>query len=286
MTSGAQSVNRLSPLWVTGMAFVLYALGSVSVSSGDWLWASAMLWGMVGCFVLGCVLPANRVWFVAAVAGVILIGVQFFYPLGPNYFGSALAVTLAGAIAYRIWWYIPFALGGLVYSQSRGALLAAGVACLIGLWRWDRFWAMTLGLIAVLLIISQKPDGAVSLASRLGIWQDTINHLTPLGHGYGSFQTLYASFPIRTNMPLQLAPHTYNDFLELISDLGIGAVFLWTFIILAWERTNYQAKFILVTFFMLSLTHFPLYVPVLCNLFAFTLGDLTSQRKSQWHDGN
>lgn len=282
---GALVINRLSPLTVLGTMFVAYAAASISWSAGDKALAGATLAAWVLCFAGGRVIDAKPIWFACMALTGPMIFLWDWFELNPNYLAAAIAVTLASAIAYRVWLYLPLGIFGLIFCQSRGALLAAGVAMLIGLWCWSRFWALISVLAAILVIASQKPDGLISFTTRLGIWQDTINHYILWGHGLGSFQAFYTALPVHTNM-IQIAPHAYNDYFELISDLGIGAIIPITFLIIAWEFPNPPAKLILLTFFVLSLTHFPLWIPIVGNLFAFTLGDLTSQRKSQWHDGN
>lgn len=273
--------SRLSPLSALGIGFVAYATASTVWGSGDKAYALAYLWLLILAFFAGRILDADKIWMVVAGFSSLMFGFSLtVIPLNPNYVGAFLAISLAGAIAYRLWYFFPVLGFGLWWCQSRGALLAAAVACLIGLWRWDRFYAICTALIAVLLIVSQKSDGTLSLFSRLGVWQDTINHLTIFGHGWGSFQSTYASWPVHLNMGAQFAPHAYNDYLELISDLGIGAILPVMFVIVAWEYHNPAAKLILITTLALSLTHFPLWIPLVGHMFAYTLGDLTSQERN------
>lgn len=280
MSMGTLTISRLSPHSILGIGFVAYASASLVWGKGDKAYALTYLVFMVSAYLLGQITRSDRTWIGVCVLSIAIFAIQPWFIVNPNVLGCFLAISVAGAIAYRLWYFLPFLFAGLWWGQSRGALFATGVVCFVGLWRWSRFWALILPLAAILLILTQKPESIMPIASRLGVWQDTINHLIPFGHGWGSFQAHYAAFPVRTNMTLELAPHAYNDYLELISDLGIGALFLFLLVIIAWERDNPAAKLILLTFFALSLTYFPLWIPIVGHLFAYALGDLTSQERN------
>jgi hypothetical protein len=92
----------------------------------------------------------------------------------------------------------------------------------------------------------------VSLGERLLIWQTTISDLTPFGHGIGSFFATY--------------PHwetAHNDALQLVSELGIGAIpFLAIFAIglyRGWPQTAERAA--LVALMVEGVVSFPLHMP-------------------------
>jgi hypothetical protein len=287
---GAVIINRLGPQLLCGVIFVTYAAASIIWTSGDKSLASLWLMTLVGAFIFGYRSRSIRgVWFGATILFLtITFAGQFIgAEINPNYIGISLACALAAMIAYEYWLTLPILLFEIWLTQSRTALLGAGVACLIGLWQRSRFWAMVLALLAILFILHQKSDGALSLWSRLGIWQDTINNFTPFGHGFGSFFAEYSTWAVRRNMTLQLAPHAYNDIAELIFELGVGVVALWALIFLAWENHNPQAKLICGVFFIMGLTHFPLFIPLIAHLFAMTLGHLsTSTTNTQKNRSN
>jgi len=196
--------------------------------------------------------------------------------------GCVMAMCFTAALAYRIWWFLPIGAFGLLYSGSRGSMVAAGVACMVALWRDYRATAMCLALLSCLVALIVRDDAGASFLSRLGVWQDTLNHLTPLGHGFGSFAAEYASWTKHTAPAGQLVPHAYNDFLELIFDLGIGAALLWICIAFAWERNEPADKLICITFFTLGLGFFALWT--VGPFFAMALGHLAKGTKS-WHVG-
>lgn len=285
---GAAAINRLGPQLLCGIIFVIYSAASILWSSGDQLPATLWLVSFTIAFAIGYWTRfVDRIWLgvIILVIIVTLYNQSSELNINPNYLGISLAVALAGAIAYNHRWAAPILLLEIWVTQSRTALMGAGIACLIGLWKWSRFVAMALSLLALLFILHQKSDGVLSLWSRLGIWQDTVNHFTIFGHGFGSFFTEYTTWPIRRNMTLQLAPHVYNDFLEFIFELGIGSIALWMLILSAWENHNPRDKLICLTFFAMTLSHFPLHIPLVAHLFAMTLGHLSNQcYERKYHD--
>ena len=121
------------------------------------------------------------------------------------------------------------------------------------------------------------------MAQRLGIWQDTINHLTFFGSGWGSFQSAYEGFAVKTNMTLLIAPHAYNDALELMFDLGIGSILAWWLVALSWEGRNWPDRLVCLTFFVCGLTYFPLWI--VGPFFTLTLGHLSQTKDQKWHAG-
>ncbi len=198
-----------------------------------------------------------------------------------NVLGCASALVLAGVLAFRLWFFTPFALFGLWFSGSLTGLTAAGFAVGIWLWRQDRFWAFTYGLFSIAMFLALRSGHDASFLHRLGIWHDTIQHLTPFGAGLGAFQSDYASWSLHVNMyglddlrDLGRAQHVYNDFLELTYSLGIGSVLLWFFIGLHLEAPDPANRLIFFTFAVCGLSFFPAFLPGLGHIAALTLGRL------------
>lgn len=269
-----------------GVAFICYAAASITWSQGNQLYASILLISLVTAFLLGAILKSiERVWFWFCVLLTLnlIVGLIEWYGFdfpgyglagNPNYFGCALVLGLAAAVIYRILWFIPIAVGGLLFCQSRAAFFAAGVIGILSLWRSYRGIAIISMLLAILAIVTIRTDNLRSFEARMGIWQDTINHLTILGSGFGSFSDIYASWEFRRSPMLILAPHAYNDFLELIFELGIGAIFLWVFVIHTVSESRSNTKLIIYTYTAMALSFFPLWITPIGSLVALTLGHL------------
>jgi hypothetical protein len=274
----------------TGGAFLAYASVSLVWSPTEPLFPVARLALLAGAFAIGMRMRDLQqfwMWVNIALAANLALALIEYHLFGfdkagyglagnPNYFGCALALGLAAAIAYRGWLAVAINIAGLGWCQSRGALFAGGVACLIGLWYSYRATGFIAMLLAILAMIVFKADLGMSLGARMGVWQVTTQHLTLWGTGFGSFQAAYTAWPVHINL-IQIAPHAYNDFLELVLELGVGAIPLWLLIALCWEGRNWADRLVAVTFLVLSLTYFPF--AILGPIFALTLGHLSQTRE-------
>jgi hypothetical protein len=267
--------------WLS-LIFVIYAVaGSTTLS------ATAYFISLVVAFTLGSIRDYNprNFWL-----GYLLLAVlMFLIPLiaahwlaiNPNILGAALAIGFAAALTYEVWLFAAFTGGAVIFTQSRTAIIAAGAALLIWLWREYKFIALLLVISLGALLITSSQGRSTSLYNRLGIWQDTLAHLTFWGSGLGSFASAYVSWPMHTNMLLETPVHAYNDYLELIFELGIGAIPFWLMLILLTDKSDIESNLILLTFGILSLSFFPLYIPIIAHLFAFCLGYLAITRRRQ-----
>lgn len=273
-------------IWLA--AFVVYAAASLQWSAGDHSLSGLWLASLVAAYAIGAttknVRPIWLVFLCLCTLNLIYCGWLWFgedrYAYGlagnQNYFGYALALGLAAAIAYDMLWFVPVAAVGLWFALSRWALVVAAVAAVVGLWR--RYPMLSILLVAAYLLIAISYPREGSLFQRLGIWQDTLNQLTLWGHGYGSFLQNYAAWPVHRNLTGLVAPHAYNDYLELVFELGIGAVFAVFAVILA-LRYSGPDRLICAIFILSGLSYFPLYIPILGHLFVMSLGHHTRQRQ-------
>ena len=274
-----------------GVGFALYA----AVTIRDW-WGLATFSSLLVSFAIGYFIRETRnVWiayciFLVANLALILASafdqVDFFVDVtngvygNPNYLGCALALGVAAALGYRMIWLAPPFLYAIWLTQSRTAMLGAGVA-LAG-WAWRSYKTTAFTFVAAALIgILLSSHGESSIWQRVGIWQDTLNHLTIFGQGFGSFYEAYWAFPVHTNIGFLRAGHAYNDYLELIFELGIGSMLLWIFIARVLSTEDTRLHLILYTYFALALTYFPLFVWPIGQLVAFTLGHLTKEARWQ-----
>lgn len=282
--------RRVTILPATGAAFLLYAGASLTWSLDPQAGAVQLI-SLCAAFACGYFLKDIRkvihlyLWFMLINLLLVLAPSNPWADLtfglfgNANYLGCAMALGIAAAIAYRFWTFIPICLGGLIYSQSRGAILAAAVVTFLAL-PW-RFKALSLiGALAAFAFSSSAHRGLESFWARLGVWESTLTNLTFWGHGWGSFHEGFKALPVKINMTLVLPQHAYNDFFELLYDLGIGAVPLWIFLIVLLERQGPE-KLMTKTFLLLSLTFFPLYLFGLGQLLALTLGH-SSRKEIQW----
>lgn len=267
--------------WLGG-GFLAYAIACALLppaSPGFW---AVHLGGLAVAYLVGAFVPGHRwAWLgysilLSVVLALSLLG-SYLNVLAPpglfgnlNYLGAAFAIAVVAAVAYQIWFFLPIGIFGLWYSQSRGAILATGLTCLAML--WPRFRVTIIVAISLGLTVAMyKEDIGSSMLTRLGIWQDTVEHLTFLGNGWGTYLADYTSWPVRRNMTLLLAPHAYNDYLELLHNLGIGAILLFLLVTLSLDQPT-TPRPIILCFLILGLTYFPFWIPGVGEMFAFALG--------------
>lgn len=259
-----------------GTLLVAYA----SVTATSWL-SCAYLWSLAAAYVTGYFLPTLRpIWLGVGTGLCLWLVARYHVPfeLNPNALGAALALAFAAALAYE--WYggaaIMFA--GAVLTQSRTAILAIGVVAFVACWKVSKLIAVCAALATVALIWAYSGGRSESLLARFGIWQDTLNHLTFWGHGWGSFAQTYAEWPVKTNMTFALAPAVYNDYLQLVFELGIVSALAWVLVMFSLEGEGRSLP--LLALATLSLSFFPLYIPIVGHLGLLALGH-AAQRSYQ-----
>lgn len=147
-------------------------------------------------------------------------------------------------------------LGILVLTQSRGAIIAAGLAfCLLLALRWRWGWillpfAAFAGGFAIILWgasqVSSTVETVISLEGlpgRLWLWERAIYLIqafpyTGVGLGrYGDTAQLLYPFPLYWGV----IPHAHNLFLQIAVDLGIPGLVAWLTIFLALSKATWAA---------------------------------------------
>lgn len=287
-----ESWSRIA-LGGSGLAFICYAAASIRLLPGGQVEGSILLLALVLAFWAGYFL--RDLFWIWIIFGLFLVanvcaslipmswsGIQMPWGIygNPNLLGCALALGLASALAYRLWIFIPPVLGGLWLTQSRGAILGASAALFIWLWPKYKTTAFTAAAFGLIAIIASQHGEAEGVWQRMGIYQDTLNHLTVFGSGWGSFFDEYWAWPIHRNIGFARASHAYNDYLEIILELGVGAIFLFIFALEVMRNARGEAKLIIYAYGVMALTFFPLYVWPIGPLVAATLGNLS--REPEW----
>lgn len=282
-TYGTLVHSPLGAVGVLGLITTAYALLSAH-SFFDVCW----LLSLVACFVAGYRIDGwlgRRIWHFALLAlllnGILTLfdgwtGFSFGLFGNPNFFGIAMAIGLAGSLAYRYLLYAPIFGLSVIFSYSRTAYLAASATIVAALWRRHKGLAGLMLAIAVgaILATSSTENKLDSISQRIGIWADTLEHLSITGFGWGSFFDTYWSWPVH-RLPALLRPaHVYNDYLEVIFNLGLGSILLWAFLAACLEGSDSMRRLVIIAFGAAALTHFPISIFPCAQLFALTLGQL------------
>lgn len=263
-------------IWL-GALFLGYALASLAWAPEINALAIANLVGLAGAFWLG--LQGIRLWREVMWAAIAIGIVYLIWPIvNPNYMGCFLALGIAVGLYIRnpmVVLIVP----PLVATQSRGAIIASTATIAITFARRFPVAVLCTCVAALILVVDQKAIGG-SLTQRLGIWEVTLADLVPWGHGWGTFQHTFIMIPIKINMTGLIAPHAYNDYIELLSDLGLGVIPLTILVAFALLEGS-GPRTIAICFLILGLTYFPLQIPIVAQVFALALGELIRSTRTQ-----
>lgn len=201
-----------------------------------------------------------------------------------NFGGELAAMVLAGLVAERLWWLVPGLLPTIVLCQSRGGMIALGVAAIAALWHCQRRLAVLVAA-SVVALGGYLWFTADSAAQRRQLWLDIWDGMQFWGKGIGAF---FLSFPEHATRidALALRPsQAHNDMLQLTYELGPGALFAAGLLVFALRGARNTAYYVLIVFLVEGLVGFPLYMPATAFLAAFVLGQLCRGRDCLWSAG-
>lgn len=258
------------------------------------------LWKLVlfaGLFCIGAALRDLRpVWIGAAlgigVSSALAIGQLFGVELverieGPtgmaaglfmnkNFLAEPAALVLIGLVWHRLWWLVPLVLPAVVLPGARGALLALAVAGIVALRGWWRVYAGALAALAVVACVVLAKNG--SFPERMIIWTSTLDGLTWLGNGIGSFYALFPSHAPAWDFLTSRPVHAHNDWLELAYDLGLPGILMLLGAFYCALRAEGPDRLVLIAFITEGCLGFPLHFPATVFLAALVAGRLCGDR--------
>ena len=288
--------GELTPLHWAGIAFLVYACLSLVWARdiflgvwGVWTWtmiALAVWWGSTSSLrpiICGLAIGMGVSSALAVLQWLGYSPVATANPLRPAglYYnpmahGEILALMIVALAAYRLWWYIPALLPGLLLSGSRGAFAALGLGLICV---WLRRSPVILFAVAAGLFILAFTYSPTDLM-RLQIWKVTWLNLSLLGHGAGSFEGLiFMSSPTNLLHP----EYAHNDFLQLAFEFGLGAAIPVGILLLALRQVSSPEWPILATVLFMATFSFPLYMPVTAFIAALCTGRLVSDLGVSWY---
>lgn len=201
--------------------------------------------------------------------------------INPNIFAEISGMLLFMILANKLWWFIPVTIPGLLVS-SRAVVLGLGVSMSIMIWNKFR-------LLSVLIVIASlstiyfitfpqaiadnAPVNAMSIQQRLYMWQDMIAGFTPFGNGIGSFIFKFPEFNTHLDSSRIIAEYAHNDLLQLIFELGIGAIPLLIMVaLLLMVKNDHKSAFLF--FIIIGMFGFPLHTPVASFMLALVASQL------------
>lgn len=198
-----------------------------------------------------------------------------------NILGWTAAPLLIVLLAQRCWidYVLSIPVGFcLIMSDCRSAIGAAFI-CFIGLaWQRSRWVGGAIAVVAAAFVFHRihRFDDAASLVQREDIWRDTVKGITPLGHGIGSFYSMYLAYS--TGLTPQGfwvdLSHAHNDALEMFFELGLpGLILASIFIVLVLRYCGRAERYGLACLGMVGMVGFPLHQPVTQVLVAAMAGN-------------
>lgn len=284
-----------------------------------------------GCFLIGAEVDDTKPLYLGLAIGVSVSGLlavaqtfgftgvpEIVAPAGlfvnRNYLAEIGVVTLILALAYNWRWLIlPLAAAALL-PHSRGSLLALAVIGLLYVWRQSKRAALGIVLALIVAIGTAfilSPESLLdkttdphtqgsSLQQRLDTWIPTLEHLTLLGHGAGSFMVDY---PLWTPHPVLInnrPAQAHNEIIHEASELGLPGIILLTLFaglcLGVGRRGPLRAEqYALVAIAVIGLFSFPLHIPAVAAVagvvagraarLRYSLCDLVSARGAGLCDG-
>lgn len=189
--------------------------------------------------------------------------------INSNIYAEISGMLLILILIYKLWWFVPITIPGLLVS-SRAVMLGLIIVGLLKIYNKSKLAAFATAMI-LSVIASFFDFDMSSVYQRLDIWKDTLSGLTLLGHGIGSFVYVFPEYNKHLDA-MSLAEYAHNDLLQLVFELGIGSVFL-IFIISYLLRVDNELKQALTFFIVIGIFGFPLHTPIT----AFMLAIVSSQ---------
>lgn len=202
-----------------------------------------------------------------------------------NIFAEISGMLLLMILINKLWWYIPVTLPGLMFS-SRAVILGLGFSLAVLVWTKSKVLSiLTLivsWIIAYLItfpsVVNVSPasigsNTTVSIFQRFYVWQDMISGFTIFGNGIGSFVYKFPEYNKHIDGSTILVEYAHNDLLQLIFELGIGAIPLLIIVaLLLMVKNDYKSAFIF--FIIIGIFGFPLHMPVTAFMLALVAAQL------------
>ena len=213
--------------------------------------------------------------------------------LQKNYLAEAGLVAAVIAFTLNRWLSGSLSLVVLAISASKAAWFAGGMMGAYWVWRRHRLLGaatallVAAGSVGVLTLwIDQHGFWDRSPGARVAMTANTAVAIAdrPLGHGVGSF---WSGYPLYHDRVIETGPGAYglvmrprtphSDLLTIGFELGIpGLAFLF---MLVWQLRRHEYSAVILSFILLGLFAFPLFVPSTALIVALVAGRICGDRQ-------
>ena len=193
--------------------------------------------------------------------------------LNKNVLAELAAAMLVASLLMTDWLVAGLLIAIVLMTKEKAAFFALAVAFAVYLWPRSRVAATVLVLCVIGAGVALL-DSA-SAASRFDIWLDTLQGMTPFGHGIGSFYTAFPEASTRMDLLSARPEQAHNEALHFAFELGIGASLLVLLVVVSLRgRQRETERLVLVAILAESLLAFPLHMPVTAFVAALVAGRL------------
>lgn len=229
----------------------------------------------LGLGVSVLVTVANKLGFITDVYSLNSMAAGLF--VNPNIYSEISAILFISLLIFKLWWWIPITLPGLILVQSRTAFVGLGAGLFILLWGYNKSYAIasTLVLFIIAAILYKGGFALPSIHERFDMWADTIQGIKILGNGVGSYEPLFPYYATHIDTELARPKYAHNDLLNIIFEFGIGSV-LFLMVIFNVFKTKRLELVILITIFVISLFTYAIYVPVTAFIAFLVAGNISN----------
>lgn len=197
--------------------------------------------------------------------------------INSNIYAEVSGMILVLILINKLYWYIPVTFVGLTVT-SRAVSIALGFSLAMFVWSKSKLLSVFI-IISSWLIALKLSDAVVygggkiadtladgvsanvsSLNVRLHMWYDMLVGFKIFGNGIGSFVYLFPEYNKHLDTSVTLAEYAHNDLLQLIFELGIGAIPL-VLIATILLKVNDEYRNALTYFIIIGCFGFPLHIP-------------------------
>jgi hypothetical protein len=197
--------------------------------------------------------------------------------LNKNVLAESAAALLVAMTFLRRWHIAIPLLVITLLAQERAAYV--GMTAAVILYLWPRRRSLAYALLACIgvsvLVMSSTP----SALDRFGIWQDTLQGVTWMGQGIGSFFTMFPATATHIDTMLVRPEQAHNEFLHFLFELGIGSAGLWALGYFAIRGKQELERLVFASIVAMSLFAFPFHMPLTAFLAALVAGRLCSSER-------
>ena len=206
--------------------------------------------------------------------------------INPNIYSEISAILLVSLIVFKLWWWIPVTLPGLILVQSRAAFAALGVGLFIWVWKFNKYLASISLLMLIFLGATFYWDrfDFSSVNERLNIWKDTIQGFKIFGNGIGSYEILYPYYATNINTELARPRYAHNDLLQLVFEFGVGSILL-LMVLFNVFKSKKPELIILYTILTVSLFTYPMHIPTPAFIAFLVAGFITANNDTDRING-